>query len=54
MKAAILNKYDKKGTDVEIKEISIPEMGNNDVLVKICSALGCKMDDIVEIVPTKE
>ena len=24
---------------------------SSDVLVKICIALGCKMDDIVEIVP---
>ena len=24
---------------------------SSEVLVKICSALGCKMDDIVEIVP---
>ena len=26
---------------------------SSDVLVKICSALGCTMDDIVEIVPEK-
>lgn len=24
---------------------------SSDVLVKICTALGCKMDDIVEIIP---
>lgn len=47
MKAAILNKYDKKGTDVEIKEISIPEMGNNDVLVKICYAGVNPLDNMI-------
>ena len=26
---------------------------SSDVLVKICTALGCKLDDIVEIVPDK-
>lgn len=26
---------------------------SSDVLVKICTALNCTMDDIVEIVPTK-
>lgn len=35
MKAAILNKYDKNGTEIEIKDISMPEIGENDVLVKI-------------------
>ena len=27
---------------------------SSDVLVKICTALGCTMDDIVEIIPEKE
>lgn len=35
MKAAILNKYDKNGVDVEIKDIPVPEIGNDDVLVKL-------------------
>ena len=26
---------------------------NSDVLIKICTALGCTMDDIVEIVPSE-
>ena len=39
---------------------TITKMGKNgavvssDVLVKICTALNCTMDDIVEIVPEKE
>lgn len=27
---------------------------SSDVLVKICTALGCKLDDIVEIVPQND
>lgn len=27
---------------------------SSEILVKICSALGCTMDDIVEIIPEKE
>lgn len=27
---------------------------SSDILVKICSYLGCTMDDIVEIIPEKE
>ena len=29
-------------------------VGSSDVLVKICAALECSMDDIVEIIPVKE
>ncbi len=35
MRAAILKKYDKNGTDVEIMDVPIPEIGSDDVLVKI-------------------
>lgn len=31
MKAAILKKYDKKGTDVEIMDVPVPEIGSDDV-----------------------
>ena len=34
MRAVVLNKYNKEG-NVEIKEIQIPVIGENDVLVKI-------------------
>lgn len=27
---------------------------SSEILVKICSALGCTMDDVVEIIPEKE
>ena len=47
MKAAILNKYDKKGTDLEIKDISIPEIGENDVLVKIKYAGVNPLDNMI-------
>lgn len=39
---ATITKMGKDGTVV-----------SSEVLVKICSALGCTMDDIVEIVPDK-
>ena len=43
-----------------ISSATITKMGkdgavvSSDVLVKICSALSCTMDDIVEIVPVQE
>lgn len=40
---ATITKMGKDGTSV-----------NSDVLVKICVALNCTMDDIVEIVPEKK
>ena len=41
-----------------ISHASMAKLGKNenvttDVLVKICTALGCTMDDIVEIIPEK-
>ncbi len=38
---------------------AVAKMGRNEdvrveVLVKICSTLGCTMDDIMEIIPEKE
>lgn len=47
MKAAILNKYDKKGTDLEIKDIPVPEVGNDDVLVKIMYAGVNPLDNMI-------
>lgn len=47
-----------KKADISIATIT--KMGkdgavvSSDILVKICTALGCTMDDIVEIVPDKE
>ncbi|SDE75213.1 helix-turn-helix domain-containing protein [Eubacterium pyruvativorans] len=42
-----------------ISSASITKMGNDgnvtaDVLAKICVSLGCKMDDILEIVPEED
>ena len=42
-----------------ISHASMAKLGKNenvtpDVLVKICTALGCTVDDILEIIPTKE
>ena len=47
MKAAILNKYDKNGVDVEIKDIPVPEIGNDDVLVKIVYAGVNPLDNMI-------
>ena len=47
MKAAILNKYDKNGTEIEIKDISMPEIGENDVLVKIAYAGVNPLDNMI-------
>ncbi len=47
-----------KKADISIATIT--KMGkdgavvSSDILVKICTALGCTMDDIVEIIPEKE
>ena len=47
-----------KKADISIATIT--QMGkdgavvSSDILVKICTALGCTMDDIVEIIPEKE
>jgi hypothetical protein len=35
MKAALLTAYDKEGRDVEIRDLPVPQIGANDVLVKI-------------------
>lgn len=42
-----------------ISSSSVTKMGKNghvttEVLLKICTALDCKIDDIMEIVPAKE
>jgi len=47
-----------KKADISIATIT--KMGkdgavvSSDILIKICTALGCTMDDIVEIIPEKE
>ena len=47
-----------KKADISIATIT--KMGkdgavvSSDILVKICTALGCTMEDIVEIIPEKE
>ena len=46
MRAVVLNKYNKEGT-VEIKEIQIPTVGQNDVLVKIKYAGVNPLDNMI-------
>lgn len=38
MKAAILTHYAKHGTDLEIRDIPVPQPGDTEVLVKIIAA----------------
>ena len=47
MKAAILKKYDKNGSDVEIIDVPIPEIGSDDVLVKIMVAGVNPLDNMI-------
>lgn len=47
MKAAILDKYDKKGRDIQIKDIPIPEISNEDVLVKVHTAGVNPLDNMI-------
>lgn len=47
MKAAILTEYDKKGRDVEIRDIPVPQIGANDMLVKIRTAGVNPLDNMI-------
>ena len=47
MKAAILNGYNKNGCDLEIKDIPVPEISENEVLVKIKTAGVNPLDNMI-------
>ena len=47
MKAAVLNKYDKKSINLEVKDVSLSEVGSDDVLVKICYAGVNPLDNVI-------
>jgi len=47
MRATILKKYDKNGSDVEIIDVPIPEIGSDDVLVKIMVAGVNPLDNMI-------
>ena len=47
MKAAILNGYDKNGCDLEIKDIPVPKIMANEVLVKIKTAGVNPLDNMI-------
>lgn len=47
MKAAILNGYDKNGCDLEIRDIPVPEISENEVLVKIRTAGVNPLDNMI-------
>lgn len=47
MKAAVLNKYNKKGAELVIKDVPIPKVGKKDVLVKIHTAGVNPLDNMI-------
>ncbi len=47
MKAAILDKYDKQGHDLKVSEVPIPEIGNDEVLVKVHTAGVNPLDNMI-------
>ena len=47
MKAAILDKYDKNGEDVEIRDVPVPKIASDDVLVKIVYAGVNPLDNMI-------
>ena len=47
MKAAVLNRYNKNGCDLEIKEIPVPEYSENEVLVRIRTAGVNPLDNMI-------
>lgn len=47
MRAAILNNYNKNGTKLEIKEIPMPSVGDNDVLIKVKTAGVNPLDNMI-------
>ena len=47
MKAAILNGYDKNGKELEIKDIPVPDITENEVLLKIRTAGVNPLDNMI-------
>ena len=47
MKAAVLTGYDKNGRTLEIRDVPVPEMKDNDVLVKISTAGVNPLDNMI-------
>ena len=47
MKAAVLDKYDKNGRDIQIKDIPVPEIRNDEVLVNEHTAGVNPLDNMI-------
>ena len=47
MKAAILVKYDKKGRNLDIRDVPMPEVGCSDVLVRVSTAGVNPLDNMI-------
>ena len=49
MKAAVLTGYNKNGRMLEIRDVPMPEMKDNDVLVKILTAGVNPLDNMIRV-----
>ena len=47
MRAAILNSYNKNGNELEIRDIPVPDIGKNEVLVRISAAGVNPLDNMI-------
>ena len=47
MKAAILENYNKNGNDLVIKDIPMPKVGDNEVLIKVHTAGVNPLDNMI-------
>lgn len=47
MKAAILDKYDKNGRELQIRELPVPEPGPGEVLVRVHTAGVNPLDNMI-------
>jgi len=49
MKAAVLEKYDKKGRELVIREVPTPEPARGEVLVRVLTAGGSRGKTVLRI-----
>lgn len=47
MKAAVLDRYDKKGCDLDLRDVPVPEPSDSEVLVKVRAAGVNPLDNMI-------
>ena len=47
MKAAVLDRYDKKGCDLDLRDVPVPEPSESEVLVKVRAAGVNPLDNMI-------